>query len=76
MYAGKSALTLGATTVATGILDVIGAKHLELTDSLVGISAGALIGALTLVNYLKQFSIFNCPFSILQVCQAKSQPNL
>ena len=45
--AGKSALTLGATTVATGVLGAIGAKHLGPTGSLVGISAGTLIGALT-----------------------------
>ena len=45
--AGKSALTLGTTTVATGILGAIGAKHLGPTGSLVGISAGTLIGALT-----------------------------
>lgn len=43
----KSALTLGTTTVATGILGAIGAKHLGPTGSLVGISAGTLIGALT-----------------------------
>ena len=45
--AGKSALTLGTTTVATGILGAIGSKHLGPTGSLVGISAGTLIGALT-----------------------------
>lgn len=45
--AGKSALTLGTTTVATGILGAIGAKYLGPTGSLVGISAGTLIGALT-----------------------------
>ena len=45
--AGKSALTLGTTTVATGVLGAIGAKHLGPTGSLVGISAGTLIGALT-----------------------------
>ena len=45
--AGKSALTLGTTTVATGVLGAIGAKHFGPTGSLVGISAGALIGALT-----------------------------
>ena len=45
--AGKSALTLGTTTVATGILGAIGAKHFGPTGSLVGISAGTLIGALT-----------------------------
>ena len=45
--AGKSVLTLGTTTVATGVLGAIGAKHLGPTGSLVGISAGTLIGALT-----------------------------
>ncbi len=45
--AGKSALTLGTTTVATGVLGAIGAKHLGPTGSLIGISAGTLIGALT-----------------------------
>ena len=45
--AGKSVLTLGTTTVATGALGAIGAKHLGPTGSLVGISAGTLIGALT-----------------------------
>ncbi len=45
--AGKSALTLGTTIVATGVLGAIGAKHLGPTGSLVGISAGTLIGALT-----------------------------
>ena len=45
--AGKSALTLGLTTVATGTLGAIGAKHFGPTGSLVGISAGTLIGALT-----------------------------
>ncbi len=45
--AGKSALTLGTTTVATGVLGAIGAKHLGPTGSLAGISAGTLIGALT-----------------------------
>ena len=45
--AGKSALTLGTTTVATGVLGAIGAKHLGPTGSLVGISAGTLIGSLT-----------------------------
>lgn len=45
--AGKSALTLGTTTVATGVLGAIGAKHFGPTGSLVGISAGTLIGALT-----------------------------
>ena len=45
--AGKSALTLGTTSVATGVLGAIGAKHLGPTGSLVGISAGTLIGALT-----------------------------
>ena len=45
--AEKSALTLGTTTVATGVLGAIGAKHLGPTGSLVGISAGTLIGALT-----------------------------
>lgn len=45
--AGKSALTLGTTTVATGVLGAIGSKHLGPTGSLVGISAGTLIGALT-----------------------------
>lgn len=45
--AGKSALTLGTTTIATGVLGAIGAKHLGPTGSLAGISAGTLIGALT-----------------------------
>ena len=45
--AGKSVLTLGTTTVATGVLGAIGAKHFGPTGSLVGISAGTLIGALT-----------------------------
>lgn len=44
--AGKSALTLGATTIATGVLGAIGAKHLGPTGSLVGISTGTLIGVL------------------------------
>ncbi len=45
--AGKSAITLGVTTAATGVLGAIGAKHLGPTGSLAGISAGALIGAIT-----------------------------
>lgn len=45
--ASKSAITLGVTTAATGVLGAIGAKHLGPTGSLAGISAGALIGAIT-----------------------------
>ena len=45
--AGKSAITLGVTTATTGVLGAIGAKHLGPTGSLAGISAGALIGAIT-----------------------------
>ncbi len=45
--AGKSATTLGVTTDAMGVLGAIGAKHLGPTGSLAGISAGALIGAIT-----------------------------
>lgn len=44
--AGKSAITLGTGLGATGILGAIGAKHLGPTGSLLGISAGALTGAL------------------------------
>ena len=45
--ASKSAITLGVTTAATGVLGAIGAKHLGPIGSLAGISAGALIGAIT-----------------------------
>ncbi len=45
--ASKSAITLGVTTATTGVLGAIGAKHLGPTGSLAGISAGALIGAIT-----------------------------
>ena len=44
--AGKSAVTLSAGLTATGVLGAIGAKHLGPTGSLLGISAGALTGAL------------------------------
>ena len=45
--ASKSAITLGVTTAATGVLGAIGAKYLGPTGSLIGVSAGALIGAIT-----------------------------
>lgn len=45
--ASKSAITLGVTTATTGVLGAIGAKHFGPTGSLAGISAGALIGAIT-----------------------------
>lgn len=43
--AGKSAVTLGATLGATGILGAIGAKHLGPTGSLIGMGLGAITGA-------------------------------
>ena len=45
--ASKSAITLGVTTAATGVLGAIGAKYLGPTGSLIGVSTGALIGAIT-----------------------------
>ena len=43
--AGKSAVTLGTTLAATGVLGAIGAKHLGPTGSLVGMGLGAVTGA-------------------------------
>ena len=43
---GKSAVTLGTTIAATGVLGAIGAKHLGPTGSLVGMGLGAITGAL------------------------------
>lgn len=43
--AGKSALTLGTTLCATGVLGAIGAKHLGPTGSLLGMGVGAIAGA-------------------------------
>ena len=43
--AGKSALTLGTTLGATGVLGAIGAKHLGPTGSLLGMGLGAITGA-------------------------------
>lgn len=43
---GKSAVTLGTTLVATGVLGAIGAKHLGPTGSLIGMGLGAISGAL------------------------------
>ena len=45
--AGKSAVTLGTTLAATGVLGAIGAKHLGPTGSLVGMGLGAVVGATT-----------------------------
>ena len=42
---GKSAVTLGTTIAATGVLGAIGAKHLGPTGSLVGMGLGAITGA-------------------------------
>ena len=44
--AGKSAVTLGTTLAATGVLGAIGAKHLGPTGSLVGMGLGAVTGAI------------------------------
>lgn len=44
--AGKSAVTLGTTLGATGVLGAIGAKHLGPTGSLVGMGLGAVTGAI------------------------------
>ena len=44
--AGKSALTLGTTLGATGVLGAIGAKHLGPTGSLLGMGLGAITGAI------------------------------
>ena len=44
--AGKSAVTLGTTLAATGVLGAIGAKHLGPTGSLVGMGLGAITGAI------------------------------
>ncbi len=41
----NSAISLGTTVTATGILGAIGAKHVGPTGSLVGISLGAIVGA-------------------------------
>lgn len=43
--AGKSAVTLGTTLIATGVLGAIGAKHLGPTGSLLGMGLGAITGA-------------------------------
>lgn len=43
--AGKSAVTLGTTLTATGVLGAIGAKHLGPTGSLLGMGLGAITGA-------------------------------
>lgn len=43
---GKSAVALGTTIAATGVLGAIGAKHLGPTGSLVGMGLGAITGAL------------------------------
>ena len=43
--AGKSALALGTTLGATGVLGAIGAKHLGPTGSLLGMGLGAITGA-------------------------------
>lgn len=42
---GKSTVTLGTTIAATGIFGAIGAKYLGPTGSLVGMSLGAITGA-------------------------------
>ena len=44
--AGKSAVTLGTTLAATGVLGAIGAKHFGPTGSLVGMGLGAVTGAI------------------------------
>ena len=44
--AGKSALALGTTLGATGVLGAIGAKHLGPTGSLLGMGLGAITGAI------------------------------
>lgn len=44
--AGKSAVTLGTTLGATGVLGAIGAKYLGPTGSLVGMGLGAVTGAI------------------------------
>lgn len=43
---GKSAITFGSTVAATGVFGAIGAKHLGPTGSLVGMSLGAITGAM------------------------------
>ena len=43
---GKSAVTLGTTIAATGVLGAIGAKYLGPTGSLVGMGLGAITGAM------------------------------
>ena len=43
--AGKSALALGTTLGATGVLGAIGVKHLGPTGSLLGMGLGAITGA-------------------------------
>ena len=44
--AGKSAVTIGTTLGATGVLGAIGAKHLGPTGSLVGMELSAISGAI------------------------------
>lgn len=48
--ASKSTVSLGSTIVATGVLGAIGAKHLGPTGSLLGISAGTILGAIASNN--------------------------